>query len=150
MTRLGTQEEFDVNHERIQKYVHKFVAGAIETLLWAEVSVECGVEECVYNGQSFDARGDWELSEDDVDQVTGVCEDFIFTNLDVLFTLDPEQCGHDFVLTKGHHGAGFWDRGLGEIGDSLTDAASPYGESLVMCPCPAHSLATDTCTLQQF
>jgi hypothetical protein len=22
------------------------------------------------------------------------------------------QCGHDFILTANHHGAGFWDRGL--------------------------------------
>lgn len=33
-----------------------------------------------------------------------------------------EQAGHDFWLTRNGHGAGFWDRGLGEIGDRLKTA----------------------------
>ena len=36
--------------------------------------------------------------------------------------------GHDYVLTCNGHGAGFWDRGLGELGDRLTDAAHAEGE----------------------
>lgn len=32
------------------------------------------------------------------------------------------RIGHDYVLTTGGHGAGFWDRGLGELGDKLTEA----------------------------
>lgn len=32
-----------------------------------------------------------------------------------------EQIGHDYVLTTGGHGVGFWDRGLGELGDKLSD-----------------------------
>lgn len=39
------------------------------------------------------------------------------------------QSGHDFWLTRNHHGAGFWDRGLGELGDRLTKAAHAYGEA---------------------
>ena len=39
----------------------------------------------------------------------------------------PQQIGHDFWLTREHHGAGFWDRGLGERGDRLTKAAQCYG-----------------------
>jgi hypothetical protein len=39
-----------------------------------------------------------------------------------------EQIGHDFWLTRNGHGAGFWDRGLGEVGDRLSDACKPYGE----------------------
>lgn len=37
------------------------------------------------------------------------------------------QIGHDFWLTRNGHGAGFWDRGLGELGDRLADAARVYG-----------------------
>lgn len=41
----------------------------------------------------------------------------------------PEACaGHDFWLTRGRHGAGFWDRGMGELGQLLTDAAHAAGE----------------------
>ena len=41
---------------------------------------------------------------------------------------DDAQAGHDFWLTRNRHGAGFWDRGLGPLGDTLTDAAHAYGE----------------------
>lgn len=38
-----------------------------------------------------------------------------------------EMMGHDFWLTRNGHGAGFWDRGLGELGDKLTAAAKTFG-----------------------
>jgi hypothetical protein len=40
-----------------------------------------------------------------------------------------ELFGHDFYLTREHHGVGFWDRGLGELGDYLTNIAHAYGEA---------------------
>jgi len=39
------------------------------------------------------------------------------------------QVGHDFWLTRNGHGAGFWDRGLGELGDKLTSISKQFGES---------------------
>lgn len=32
-----------------------------------------------------------------------------------------EQAGSDFWLTRNGHGTGFWDRGLGTVGEALTD-----------------------------
>jgi len=40
-----------------------------------------------------------------------------------------EMFGHDLLLTRSGHGAGFWDRGLGELGDRLSEAASAYGDT---------------------
>ena len=40
-----------------------------------------------------------------------------------------EQFGHDFSLTRNGHGAGFWDRGRGSIGDQLTTLCRPYGSA---------------------
>lgn len=37
------------------------------------------------------------------------------------------QFGHDLALTRNHHGAGFWDRGLGDAGDVLTEWAHMLG-----------------------
>ena len=54
------------------------------------------------------------------------CLDFLSTN-DV-GDLDEGDVGHDFWLTRNRHGAGFWDRGLGALGDRLTKAAHAYGE----------------------
>lgn len=39
----------------------------------------------------------------------------------------PEQFAHDFWLTRNGHGAGFWDRGLGALGDKLTKMAKVHG-----------------------
>lgn len=39
----------------------------------------------------------------------------------------PWECaGHDFWLTSAGHGVGFWDRGLGELGDQLTAACEKF------------------------
>lgn len=42
--------------------------------------------------------------------------------LDSELEFGKSQCGHDFWLTRNGHGAGFWDRGLGEVGEALTEA----------------------------
>lgn len=39
-----------------------------------------------------------------------------------------EQFGHDFWLTRNRHGVGFWDRGLGGLGEQLTHHAHQAGE----------------------
>ena len=46
-----------------------------------------------------------------------------------LGALEADQIGHDFWLTRNGHGAGFWDRGLGDLGDRLTELCRPYGEA---------------------
>lgn len=37
------------------------------------------------------------------------------------------QAGVDLFLTRNHHGAGFWDRHLGPVGDELTEKAHEMG-----------------------
>ena len=55
------------------------------------------------------------------------CADFETDAALDLADLDEAQSGHDFWLTRNRHGAGFWDRGLGVIGDRLTQAAHAWG-----------------------
>lgn len=50
------------------------------------------------------------------------CEAFMDANADDLASLTSEQAGVDFWLTRNGHGAGFWDRGLEDVGDRLTAA----------------------------
>lgn len=40
----------------------------------------------------------------------------------------PETLGIDLWLTRNRHGAGFWDRGHGQVGDKLTELARAEGE----------------------
>lgn len=43
------------------------------------------------------------------------------------------QHGHDFLLTRNHHGVGFWDRGYPyAIANVLTENAQAYGEHQVL------------------
>ena len=39
-----------------------------------------------------------------------------------------KRAGVDFWLTRNGHGAGFWDRGLGPVGDELARAANRFGD----------------------
>jgi hypothetical protein len=52
---------------------------------------------------------------------------FVIANWADLSEMDPGQAGHDFWLTRNGHGAGFWDRGLGERGDRLTKDCKAWG-----------------------
>ena len=40
---------------------------------------------------------------------------------------NEEQAGHDFWLTRNGHGCGFWDRGIGDVGDRLTSICKKFG-----------------------
>lgn len=40
---------------------------------------------------------------------------------------DESMAGHDYWLTRNRHGAGFWDRGLGGVGEELSEAARLEG-----------------------
>jgi hypothetical protein len=44
----------------------------------------------------------------------------------LLNELSEEQIGHDFWLSRNGHGAGFFDRGLGEIGDKLQELSRTF------------------------
>lgn len=46
---------------------------------------------------------------------------------DCFTDMTADQVGYDFILTRNGHGAGFWDRGLGEVGDWLSAMAKPFG-----------------------
>jgi len=84
---------------------------------------------------AFDPKGEpvYGLAVDDV--VPEVVEalanevcDFWHSCADDLAGIGPGQIGYDFNLTRNRHGAGFWDRGLGDAGDRLTDMCRPFGE----------------------
>lgn len=97
----------------------EFVNAYIECALWLPVGDDDEPDTSnwtVYTIPS-DIRAEIELD----------CISFIAENLPLLSGLNARQCGHDFFLTRNGHGAGFWDRGYGEIGEKLTEACRPYG-----------------------
>jgi len=54
------------------------------------------------------------------------CDKFQADNADDI-AADPSLAGHDFWLTRNHHGAGFWDGDWPE-GERLTEASQAYRE----------------------
>lgn len=97
---------------------NEFFNAYVECALWSSTDE---------NGEPLDL-----FKKDDIDPMVletmrADCKDFIKANAKLLNGLDAAQCGHDFWLTRNGHGAGFWDRGLEDIGDKLSDACKPYG-----------------------
>lgn len=96
---------------------------ALETALWCTTD---------YNGEPLDDNYNIDdIEQETIQQLTLELKDFITANQAIIDKL-PEHysttdLAHDFVLTRNGHGAGFWDRGLGHIGDLLTEACKPYG-----------------------
>lgn len=76
---------------------------------------------------------DWtidDIAPDAIQDAIADCAAFQIDNgADLEHAGDAERNGIDFWLTRNHHGAGFWDRGYGAVGDRLTDAAHAYGEA---------------------
>jgi hypothetical protein len=105
------------------------LAGYITCALWASTD-----QTDEQGGNPLDANysiGDIELSART--QMESECREFLTTNEeDIERFCDKhslEQVGHDLWLTRNHHGAGFWDRDEGKVGDKLTTAAHALGES---------------------
>lgn len=82
-------------------------------------------------GEPLDRQYDTlNLAHSALEEAKRVCADFQANNAALLaqYPLGEEHAGHDFWLTRNRHGAGFWDRGLGHLGDELTKQAHAYGE----------------------
>ena len=77
--------------------------------------------------------GNYEMAQETADKMREDCEDFIEANeadLELyLESFTAAYAGHDFWLTRNRHGVGFWDRGLKELGERLSEAAKVYGSA---------------------
>ena len=102
-----------------------FTRAYIEAAIWTE---------CNPDSNELDGKTIEDMSEEGFKQAIAECAAFVKANetlirrawykSSTLYTAD--RAGHDFWLTRNGHGAGFWDRGLGEIGDKLTEAAKKF------------------------
>lgn len=95
-----------------------FFDAYVACALWSSNDPESDVSLEDYDGEIFPETLE-EMRED--------CADFVAANWEDLRGLDAGTAGHDFWLTRNRHGAGFWDRGLGELGKRLTAASHAYG-----------------------
>lgn len=84
-------------------------------------------------GEDSEIDPDAPLSEETRGSFRVDCEVFQRDNAALLaraYAVDgytPAQAGQDYWLTRNGHGCGFWDRGLGAVGDALSRAARDAG-----------------------
>jgi hypothetical protein len=80
------------------------------------------------NGEPLD-QTDHDIANEARDAMAASCEGFYNEHFATWRDagMDDAQAGHDFWLTRNHHGAGFWGRGIGAAGDKLTEFAHAYG-----------------------
>ena len=105
--------------------IETFIDSYIECALWSSTdNADDSGGAPLYN--NYDES---DLHSSARDSMEKECRAFIEEDIKTgwMHGLDPGQCGHDFWLTKNHHGAGFWDRGYGKIGDDLTKRAEVWG-----------------------
>lgn len=123
---------------RVEFDLEAFIDGYAECMIWANTYA---YDENGEMGESdlyaWQAPGRWALDAFTPaarESIESDCESFASGNdrdlrAAVQAGRPADHLGHDFALTRNGHGAGFWDRGLGDVGDRLTSAAHAYGES---------------------
>ena len=148
-------EDIDVNeiiaaHELpprtdVADVIEEALAAYLDSLLWSSGMVWVGSVDIVSVTDVAIPEGDlWgeflrlltsECGSDAREDLTAMLAD---ADDDEVLSADAEayiaartvgDFAHDFALTRNRHGAGFWDRGLGDIGARLTEAAHAYGDS---------------------
>lgn len=102
-----------------------FTKGYIEAAYWTE---------CNSDNEELENATFADLSQTALVDIIAECEAFQKDNVAALAQYyeagrDEAHAGHDFWLTRNRHGAGFWDRGMGAVGITLTNAAHAYGEA---------------------
>ena len=130
-----------INSETLERGREDFMRGYVEGMLFANTLITREGEEGEFDNVIYWFQGPgrwWEDTPVDLGDAAAFWECFAY----VILSLDygkrsenwcrAELAGHDFALTRNGSGAGFWDRGLGEMGDMLTKECEPYGEHRVI------------------
>lgn len=107
-------------------HLEEFQRGYLRAALWSSTDTHPQTGEDV----SLD-DGDWEWAEGAEEEMNAEAASFFAKHRGALelyaerISYDPSKgtpydyAGHDLWLTRNGHGAGFWDRGLGELGKRL-------------------------------
>lgn len=124
-----------INH--MEQDIAEFVSGYINTAFWSSTDQTRadGGDPLENNYSALD------LAPNAMDRIVKDCREFVADNADDVEAYCKAQsvveiaegsplssAGGDFWLTRNRHGVGYWDRGIGQLGERLTDAAHSFGE----------------------
>lgn len=129
------------DNEEMQEQFLEFQSGAVATVGWVTLMTDENGEVFTRDGEIYENVGqlpEWCENDGEIQDAVAdaLCEELLgfFTEMyDVLCmtvednnpdSVDWSQRGHDYILTAGSHGAGFWDRGYSWwVSQELCDAA---------------------------
>ena len=97
--------------------------------VFTQAYVEAALWSSTYHNEFLDANyGVSDIDDETLQKMMKDCEKFQESNLkDIESNL--KVAGHDFWLTRNHHGAGFWDGDWEQpAADRLTNASHVFGE----------------------
>jgi hypothetical protein len=108
----------------------KFTEAYIEAALWSSLDDK---------GNPLDENYDKDdIAPDTLQSMINDCKQFQDDNKDLLEQsykchrvrgyYDEYHAGHDFFLTRAHSGCGYWDRGLGKVGEKLSKKCGDWKE----------------------
>ena len=99
-----------------------FQMAYIEAALWSSTDDDGNPLDSGFSVEDIDSETLQTMLDD--------CEAFQAENEDTLDGYDEAQAGHDFWLTRNHHGAGFWECGHCDEaqGEALTNASEALGD----------------------
>lgn len=117
--------------------LREFFRGYVTAMLWANLTwgTESGNEPEGFSETDVELSPSdlVSLADDALSFVSSAAEDLLgyvdMIDIDPQYGTAWDYAGHDFALTRNHHGAGFWNRGLGDLGERLTAWAHTYGEA---------------------
>lgn len=115
---LDNMDFLGENSEVASSEILDVLNGYLEAALWTEEE-EVGLANLsdISNNSKIDAYRD--------------VKTFMEKAGSLLDGIEPSQVGHDLWLSRNGHGAGFFDRGLGDVGDTLQDIARGMGQKNV-------------------
>lgn len=104
-----------------------FVRGYREAMLWANAYLADS------DGELIDGRDYAEPEDVEREDADAFWDSLGYVIAAIPFYIERgiDYAGHDFALTRNGHGAGFWDRGLGRIGDMLTEEAKAFSSHYI-------------------
>lgn len=121
------------------EYLTEFFRGYVACALWCGVWARGPEDTEALHREDSEALDVDDLDPSVREEMAWECLDFVAANVDDLIAYAERHpgndhdggpgdfAGHDFWLTRNGHGAGYWDRGDGALGDRLSDASRPYG-----------------------
>jgi len=103
----------------------RFINGYFAAMIWTEQEMLREDDDFDFDGIEQLAPSALESSVNDCIAFMKICVGALHDVINNHYTWD--HAGHDFWLTRNHHGTGFWDRGLTH-GKQLTDVAHTFPE----------------------